>query len=75
MNFPRKLLLCVLIPIFTVAAADRCLAGCGLREFDPCDTAVVAPDAGLPCQPAPEHHILLRTSCGICFYLHSVAAS
>ena len=46
MDLPRELLLRVLVPFLTLGTADRCLAGCGIREFDTCITAVVAPRAG-----------------------------
>ena len=46
MNLPSTLLLRVLVPFLTAAAADRCLTGCGIREFETCGTAGVAPRAG-----------------------------
>ena len=49
MNLPRKLLLRVVASFFfTNTAADKCLAGSGIRNraLENCGTAVVAPKAG-----------------------------
>ena len=48
MNLPRELLLRVLVPFLTIGAADRCLAGCGIREFDKCYYMVIINQRDFP---------------------------
>ena len=70
MNLTRELLLRVLVPFFTVSAADRRLAGCGIREFDTCDTALVAlrtgPAASACTRASPPISALPVRSASIC---------
>ena len=59
---------------FTTAEADTYLAGCGIREVDACDMAVVAPRSwSRRISLHTSFTIFLLISCESCFDLQSVA--